>query len=156
MGSKYDKKELGYGTVGRVSHHPVWRTEYKPYCFGDKWPYPALHASIELHYMYRTALRLGKGNYANLGVYHGASTHALAHGAAPSGGHVYGVDIFKRTLSTPKVVGKEALDAAFAERGFERFVTLHEGTTNECSERLKDTKFKFIFIDADHSYKAVL
>lgn len=140
---------------GSVRYHPVWRNEYKPYAWAN-WPYKALHSSGELHYLYRTPLCLGKGNYANLGVYHGASTHALAHGAAVHGGHVFGVDIFERTKSTPRVVRKEALDAEFQKRGLERFVTLHEGSTNECADRLSDYRFKFIFIDADHSYEAVL
>ena len=144
-----------YKNIKQVKNHPEWCTEYKPYAFAKPWPYKGLHSSMETHYLYRTALRLGSGNYANLGVYHGASTHAMACGAAIHGGHVFGIDIFEPTQSTPIVVGKEALDNEFGNRGLQDFVSLFQGTTHDCAVRLKDYRFKFIFIDADHSYNAV-
>lgn len=140
---------------GKVSQHPIWKSDYKPYAWPN-WSYKGLHTSMEIHYLYRQAFDLGKGNFANLGVYHGKSTHAMAHGAAVHGGHVFGIDIFKRTLSTPMVIGKEKIDAEFLERGLDRFVTLLEGTTHDCAIRMKDHRFKLIFIDADHSYESVL
>lgn len=140
------------GQVAKVRDHPVWRKEAKPW--GD-WPFKALHKSIETHYLYRTPLHMGPGNYANLGVYHGASTYAMARGVESHGGHVHGVDIFKRTISTPIVMGKEALDAEFKERGLDRFVTLHHASTQEAAKKLRDMRFKLIFIDADHAYKSV-
>ncbi len=146
---------MSFPDWGLVRQHPSWNRDYKPYAW-PVWPYKGLHKSIETHYLYRQAFDIGKGNYANLGVYHGHSTNALAHGAAIHGGHVFGVDIFKPTLSTKIVVGKKKLDEEFIKNGLGNFVTLLEGSTHDCARRLSDHRFKFIFIDADHKYEAVL
>ena len=139
----------------KTKGHPIWCDEYKPWAFPD-WPFSAAHTTIELHYLYRTAFRLGKGNYANLGVYQGASVHALARGAAAHEGHVFGVDTFEISDEYPGMLEKEKLEAEFVNRALQRYTTLHKGLTSEWAKKLDHLRFKFIFIDADHSYESCL
>ena len=147
---------------GKVKDHCIWDHEYKPWTV-PQWPVHGSHSSIEHHYLYRTAFRLGKGNYANLGVYLGASTNALVCGVAPHGGHVYGVDLFETSKMYPDALEKLKVEHEFRDRGVSKlYLTLCKGLTNEWAERFTKskryggTKFKLIFIDADHEYKAVL
>ncbi len=141
--------------IGRIKDHRTWCDEYKPWAY-PPWPYEAIHTSLEAHYLYRTVFNLGKGNYATLGVYLGGSTNALVCGAAPHGGHVYGIDLFEANKMYPELLDEDEVMRAFDDRGTEKFVSLCTGSTSAWAEKLSHLKFKLIFIDADHTYNAVL
>lgn len=137
----------------RLKDHPQWCHEDKPWGL-PRWPATTLHASIENHYLYRTTLKLGIGNYANLGVFRGGSTGCIAHGLKElGGGKVYGIDWFQGKNGADH---KEKIQAVFDGRGLSPYTELCQGDINEWVERLKDTKFKFIFVDASHQYENVV
>ncbi len=138
----------------RTKDHPTWHAEEKPWADEPIYPYKGLHTSIELHYLYRTVRDLGHGNYANLGVFRGASTHVMAHGAAHHDSMVYAVDLFDPKYYSAASI--EDMNETFEERGQGHLVTFCKGWTKDWAETLKDTKFKFIFVDADHSYASCL
>ncbi len=131
----------------------IWRDEIKPWA-DPPLPSKTLHTSIEHHYFYRTALRLGKGNYANLGVYRGHSINSLAHGIASHGGMVYGVDFFDTEESGAFNI--EKMTEVFESVNLSKFITLCKGDTKDWAGKLSHLRFKFIFIDADHSYAGCL
>ena len=139
----------------RVKDHPVWKHEDQPW---NDYPYTTLLRSMESHYLYRTVLELGIGNYADLGVYRGGSLYSFAHGLKTiGGGMVYGVDLFDSVPETSWTgeyapYSVEKVKTVFKERNIDQHVQFCKGSTDEWSEKLKDIKFKFIFIDADHSY----
>ena len=134
----------------RVKDHAAWREEAKPW--GDP-PYPGKasdHPSVELHYLYRTALRCG-GNIANLGTFRGVSASAIAHGLKDHGsGTVYAVDYYDRNTC----FDVEKLTSIFEERGLIDHVRFCKGHTQDWARKLSDVRFKFIFIDADHQYES--
>ena len=136
---------------GRTKDHPVYRSEPKPW--GDP-PYPhrSKHSSVELHYLYRTALRLG-GNVANLGTYRGSTAAVLAHGVKDHGnGKVYTVDLHdvNGAYDIPQ------LSKVFNDRGLLNYVVFCKGYTSDLAVALKHMQFNFIFIDADHHYESCL
>jgi hypothetical protein len=136
---------------GRTKDHPVYSQEPKPW--GDP-PYPhrSRHASIEIHYLYRTALRLG-GDAANLGTYRGSTASALAHGLKDAGGgKVYTVDLHDENGA----YSIEQLKPVFEKRGLGEHVLFCKGYTHQCAEMLSHKLFNFIFIDADHHYESCL
>jgi len=135
---------------GRTKDHPVYAKEAKPW--GDPpYPYRSKHASIELHYLYRTVLRLGKGNYANLGTFRGSTASAIAHGVKDvGGGQVYTVDLH----NVNGAFGVSKLVDVFKDRGLYDYVSFCKGYTHEWAKKLAHLKFKFIFIDADHHYES--
>jgi hypothetical protein len=134
----------------RVKDHDAWRNEAKPW--GDP-PYPGKasdHPSVELHYLYRTALRCG-GNVANLGTFRGISTMALAHGLKEHGsGRVYAIDYYDRNTC----FDVEKLTTIFEERGLIDQVQFCKGHTQDWARKLSSARFNFIFIDADHQYES--
>ena len=137
----------------RIESHIEWEKEERPWV---AWGYDKeQHSSIELHYLYRTALRLGKGNMANLGVLKGASTHAIAQGAFSNGGHVYGVDTFAGRVITKRGISPDKIVERFEEIGLGETVTLCKGLTSAWAEKLRHLKFNFVFVDADHRYANV-
>ena len=134
---------------GRTKDHPIYSQEAKPW--GDP-PYPhrSRHSSIELHYLYRTALRLG-GNVANLGTYRGSTASAMAHGVRDSGeGTVYTVDLHDENGA----YSIEQLRPVFDERGLGDYVWFCKGYTSTWAKWLSWKEFNFIFIDADHHYES--
>ena len=136
---------------GRTKDHPIYRQEDKPW--GDPpYPYRSRHASVELHYLYRTALRLG-GNIANLGTYRGSTAAVLAHGVKDNGdGMVYTVDLH----DVNGAYGIERLLTVFEDRGLNEYTTFCKGYTHEWGSQLSDVGFNFIFVDADHHYESCL
>ena len=147
-GMRKDHSRIKY--PARTKDNVAWEGEEKPWAFPG-WKGKSQHVSIELHHVYRTALRLGKGNMANLGVFRGSTTHAMAWGAFPNGGHVYGVDIFVGKGTNPDKQMEQ-----LKERGLGDTVTFCKGLTSEWAKKLSHLKFSFIFIDADHNYESVL
>ena len=130
----------------------VWRNEKKP------WGIPAYpgkasdHPSMEIHYLYRTALALG-GNIANLGVFRGVSTNAIAAGLKERGeGRVYAVDYFDRNTCFTV----EHITEVFEERGTLPFTEFCVGHTQDWAKELSHLKFNFIFVDADHEYESTM
>ncbi len=129
-----------------------WRDEKKPWGLP---PYPgraSSHGSLEVHYLYRTALRLG-GNIANLGVFRGVSTNAIASALKERGeGRVYAVDYFDRNTCFTV----EHITEVFEERGTLPFTEFCVGHTQDWAKELSHLKFNFIFVDADHQYESTL
>ena len=107
-----------------------------------------MHGSVEAAYFYTRPQELGDGNYANLGVFRGFSTSCFAWGLdkIKGKGKVYGVDLFN--FITPEQLRKN-----FKKCGIEQYLEICKGYTHEWPEQLKDVRFKFIFIDADHHYE---
>ncbi len=142
----------------RVKDHPIWKHEDRPWT-EPTYPGKGQHQSIEIHYLYRTVLQLGIGNYANLGTFRGASTSAIAHGLKTlGGGKVYAVDIFgvidgERTKNNGEWPISQ-LETVFEERGLSEYVEFCKGFTQDVVEQFIDTKFKYVFIDADHYYES--
>ena len=130
----------------------VWHAEYKPWGI-PLYPGKASdHPSIEIHYLYRTALQCG-GNVANLGVFRGVSTNALAEGMKQRGdGKVYAVDYFDRNTC----FSVEHITEVFEERGTLPYVQFCKGHTQDWAKKLGDLDFNFIFVDADHQYESTL
>jgi len=124
-----------------------WAGIEKPYI-----KYPSrkrtMHGSVEAAYFYTRPQELGDGNYANLGVFRGFSTSCFAWGLdkIKGKGKVYGVDLFN--FITPEELRKN-----FKDCSIEQYLEICKGYTHEWPERLKDVRFKFIFIDADHHYE---
>lgn len=136
----------------RVKDHPVWAREQKPW---GNYIHPSnrMHSSIECHYFYRTAL-LGKGgNYVSLGAFRGLSTACFAYGLSEGShtGKVYGVDLFNHVGEPGEQL--EAFNAGIKAANLEAYVEACDGYTHVWAEKLRDKKFKFILIDADHHYE---
>jgi len=118
------------------------------------------HSSSELQYLYNIPKRLGSGNYANLGVFRGGSTAALALGLRDNNliGFVYGVDLFIweniRDGDENIPFTTENLIDNFKQLQIDKYLKICKGFTCDWPEKLQDVKFKFIFIDADHHYES--
>lgn len=142
--------------AGRVKDHKVYKYEYKPWGYD---PYPgagAGHPSSEIHYIYRTVLRLGVGNYANLGTFRGVTASAMAHALKElGGGTIYTIDLHDLTRSKDRngAFSVPKLIKIFKQRGTYPYVDFCKGYTHEWAETLKHLLFKFVFIDADHHYE---
>jgi predicted O-methyltransferase YrrM len=110
----------------------------------------------ELQLLYGMPWKLGSGLYANLGCYKGISAGVLALSLRNHKlkGRIYTVDAYcKGSFSGPKGNQQSALNT-FHMYGVNRIVEQCVGLTSEWATKLADKKFKFIFIDADHSYEA--
>jgi predicted O-methyltransferase YrrM len=94
---------------------------------------------------------LGTGDYANLGHARGASALLLADGLREYGydGKVYSVDLFSRKNDLKKAL------ALVDQFELKDRVELCKGSTKKWAEDLQDKRFKFIFVDADHTYEGV-
>ena len=137
----------------RKKRHParvkdsIWRNEKKPW--GGYPGRASSHPSVEIHYLYRKGLEFG-GNIANLGVWRGASTNALATGVKERGeGKVYAIDFFEE--SAWRI---EYITDIFKERGTLPWVEFCKGHTQDWAKTLENLRFNFIFVDADHQYES--
>lgn len=135
----------------KVRDIPEWAGAEKPW---TAYPGKSLIASSEAHFLYDRVKNLGSGNYANLGTFTGFSTACLAFGLKQlnSIGKVYTVDnyCYENLKDYPELMIKN-----LKELDIDQYVEVCVGTTNEWAEKLKDIRFKFIFVDADHSRLAV-
>lgn len=111
----------------------------------------ALLSSPEMRLLQDIPRILGSGDYANLGHAKGASAILLADGLLEYGyeGKVYSVDLFPRKNDAKKA------QRLTQEYGVEDRIELCKGSTIEWAQKLEDKRFKFLFIDADHTYEAV-
>lgn len=122
-----------------------------------KAPFKRGTSSGESHLLFMLAWSLGPGNYADVGTLHGGSTVALAHGLN-SGGHrgkVYSVDLFGQRINGEKqgsVTTPAKLQAYFDKTFKDVELVICKGFSAEWAEKIQE-KFKFVFIDADHSYE---
>ena len=86
----------------------------------------------EVEYLYEISKRLGSGNYANLGVWKGLSTAALAAGIKDSknSGKVYAVDLYPYP--------PETIINNFIEVGLEKYLEVCKGSTTEWAKKLSN------------------
>jgi len=142
-------KYISYPT--KVKEHPTWRGEPKPWAVYPH-PSPKMHSSIECHYLYKLALELGPGDYANLGAFKGLSTACLAFGLKEGGhqGKIYSVDLFNHWKPQEPGFQLSEFNRGIQEVGLSDYVVACEGYTHECAHKLRNHRFKFILIDADH------
>ncbi len=98
---------------------------------------------------------VGGGDLANLGHARGGSAFLMARGLQELSieGHVYSVDRFREPGPMAARFGRATAD--MEELGLSDEITLCHGTTSEWAKDLKDKRFNFIFIDADHTYAGV-
>jgi len=127
-----------------------WKKHAKPY---TAYPEKGLHSSSEKHLFYTIGQQLGSANYANLGTWGGSSCACLAYGIQSVGqvGTIYAVDVFSigKVKHMPRQIPKH-----FKDLKLDKNVDLKicKGLTSTWAHKLRDVKFKFIFVDADHSY----
>lgn len=112
----------------------------------------ALLSPSEMHFIQDVPKILGNGNYANLGHSRGGSALLLADGLREKElqGEVHSVDLFPTT--------ERFRDAVFQLDRFDmgKWITLCSGSTDHWSSELRNKRFNFVFIDADHTYNSVV
>lgn len=134
--------------------HPEGPEEYDSPSKGKVWrnlQRIALLSGAEMRFLQDVPRFLGTGDYANLGHAKGASAILLADGLREYGydGKVYSVDLFPRQNDLKKAL------RTVQEFDLEDRIQLCKGSTKGWAEELQDKRFKFIFVDADHSYEGV-
>jgi len=100
---------------------------------------------------------LGSGLYANLGCFRGATASLFATGLNEFSleGKVYTVDLYNdaKAEGVVRVWGEEDTSRkAFKDLGLSDRIEVCKGFTSDWGKKLKDKRFRLIFIDADHSY----
>ena len=139
----------------KVRDVPEWAQQPKSWA---QYPERKLMASAEIHLLYHYASTLGPGRYADVGAYRGGSTAALGHGLHDAGsyGRVYSVDLFSGLGNSahccPNADTPEVLKSYFKRRFPRVDLEICKGESAEWGRRL-DASFRFVFIDADHSYE---
>ncbi len=129
-----------------------WRTRPKPYI---EYPEKGLLSSSEKHFFYEAGLRMGaEKHFVNLGTWGGSSIACFAYGLrdAKTRSIIHAVDIF----SIDKVrCMPEKIPQHFKNLGLDVFADLHicKGFTADWASEFEETPIKFLFIDANHSYK---
>lgn len=151
---------LDYATE-KIRDIPGWKSEHKgwaPLRFKSKM------TSGESHLLYRTARQLGPGNYADVGVYRGASTSCLAAGLRDGGHHgtIYAVDLFARFGPDDDIeqwsdneYTPELLRYYFEEHHSDVHLQICAGDSFDFGVSL-NLPFKLVFIDADHSHEGCM
>lgn len=111
----------------------------------------ALLSGPEMRFLQDVPRFLGTGDYANLGHAQGASAILLADGLREYSyaGTVYSVDLFPRQNDEKKAITR------IKEFGLEDRIVTCKGSTKKWAENLHDKRFKFVFVDADHSFQGV-
>ena len=131
----------------RAVKYTIWASHEKPY---QVILAKTALTSSEAHCIYDAVKRLGSGNYANLGVAAGRSTGCIAWGLKYNNhvGKVYAVDLFNWAHEKYQIVGLKKTLSSVIE-----YIEFCQGYTHDWGAKLKNLKFKFIFIDADHNYE---
>ena len=115
-------------------------------------------SSAERHLYYRIAMDLGPGNYADIGVWRGGSSAALANGLyeGKHKGIIYSVDFFGQEGSNGRDFGlpPDRLLNYVKDKGLDAYATIKicQGNSINIGRSLKDTVFNFVSIDGDHTY----
>lgn len=104
----------------------------------------------EKELLYDIPRLLGTGNYINLGCEKGGSAALLARGLKDRNipGVVYTVDIYPGK-------GYKRAKRVFEKNAVEDIIVMAKGTTDEWSNKISIDSARFVFIDADHSYRGV-
>jgi predicted O-methyltransferase YrrM len=119
------------------------------------WIRASKHAGLsiaEMMFLQDVPRLLGSGDYANLGHLKGGSAIMLANGLMENNlkGMVHTVDLFSQNGRQLKRAMR--ISELYSVR---LRIEFHKGSTIEWAQKLEDKRFKFIFVDADHSYEAV-
>ena len=130
----------GHADYLSVSENPIWDTR--------ELQRVSLLSRPEMKFMQDVPQLLGDGNYANLGHDLGGSAILLATGIQEwcNEGRVYSVDLTWR---------KQGL-RSLHDHGVRDLIQKCRGSTSRFSSELSDLDFRFVFIDADHCYDAVV
>lgn len=149
---KEDRSHRDHALNPRI--HPEGPDEYESHSKRKIWrslDRIALLSGSEMRFLQDVPRFLGTGDYANLGHAQGASAILLADGLREYGyeGKVYSVDLFPRQNDEKKAV---SLIKTFE---LENHIVTCRGSTKKWAAELQDKRFKFIFIDADHSLDGV-
>lgn len=119
--------------------------------FSDQVSHIALLEKYERNFIQDVPRILGGGNYANLGHSLGASAILLVNGLKENGlkGKVYSIDLFSSNKQIRRAIANIE-QYSVADR-----LELCFGSTKEWADKLRDQRFVFVFVDADHSYVGV-
>lgn len=129
-----------------------WQNDEKPYL---AFPARPKISSAERHLIYRIAKELGAGAYADVGVYRGTSSAAIAHGVHDSGGRgtLYAVDFFGADQYSDPVTPDRLINY-IEEKNLNIDLQICKGDSAEWGNAINE-QLNFAFIDADHSYASV-
>ncbi len=112
----------------------------------------ALLSPSEMRFIQDIPRLLGNGDYANLGHSRGGSAILMADSLIEHSlkGRIYSVDLFPTS--------KQKQDAIYQVSKFRvgSRIELCEGSTDQWAKDLAQHQFNFVFIDADHTYDAVV
>lgn len=113
----------------------------------------------ESKFLYSLPEQLGGGYYADIGTFKGRSAILVAAGLRNRGysGRVITVDTFD-SYGMAKDKGQDTFEEAIKnikDRDFLDMIEVYRGLSREASKNYSDFRFKFIFLDADHSYEGV-
>lgn len=140
------------GSVSPKVKETKWADDPKPWI-----EYPLrnskMHTSSEIHYLYTVGKSISKGNIVNLGVGKGISVAAFAYGIKTGNNqsHIHGVDLYNHIPECPK----SYLEELYASLDLDKYITLHQGFTQDLASKFSGMEIQCLFIDADHHYESV-
>lgn len=150
-----------YGTE-KVREFKEWRKDKRSWA---DYPHARKNdSSAERHLYYRIARDLGPGNYADIGVWRGGSSAALANGLFDGGhrGTIYAVDFFGGLKGKDNGRGNgrdfgetpEKIVNYVKGKGLDSLVDLKicQGNSIEIGKQYQHVQFNFVSIDGDHTY----
>jgi predicted O-methyltransferase YrrM len=115
----------------------------------------------EIEWLTETACTMPIGaRVVEIGSWKGKSTVAICKGLADRNARMWAVDTFEGDAGTDQFIGQvppgEVLDAFRANTREFAFLELVIARSTEAATRFDDASLDWIFIDADHSYEAVV
>lgn len=149
-----EQSRISFGTE-KVRDIPEWKHQPKSW---THYPERKLTTSAESHLLYHYGRTLGSGRYADVGAYRGASAAAIGHGLHDAGqyGRVYAVDLYGDTCDSRRCCPNADIPEKLAEYFKESFPRVELDVCKGDSAawgRALDASFRFVFIDADHTYE---